>query len=57
MVLIDVNVLVYAFRADASGHAAFRQWLEETISSESSFGLADLVLSGFLLRRRARQPA
>src|SRR5712692_5549375 len=48
MVLIDVNVLVYAFRADASGHAAFRQWLEETISSESSFGLADLALSGFL---------
>src|SRR6266849_2730753 len=48
MVLIDVNVLVYAFRTDASDHAAFRHWLEETISSESSFALSDLVLSGFL---------
>ena len=48
MLLIDVNILVYAFRTDATGHAAFRRWLEETISSESSFGLSDLVLSGFL---------
>src|ERR1700737_342588 len=48
MVLIDVNILLYAFRTDASDHAASHRWLEETISSESSFGLSELVLSGFL---------
>jgi predicted nucleic acid-binding protein len=27
MILADVNVLVYAHRADAPGHAAYRAWL------------------------------
>src|SRR5690348_8462242 len=44
----DVNILIYAFRTGAPNHAAFRQWLEETIASESAFALSDLVLSGFL---------
>jgi toxin-antitoxin system PIN domain toxin len=41
-------VLVYAFREDAPDPAADRQWLEGAIAAESTFGLADLVLSGFL---------
>ena len=48
MVLFDVNVLVYAFREDAPDHASFRNWLEGVTSSESAFGLSDVVLSGFL---------
>jgi toxin-antitoxin system PIN domain toxin len=48
MLLLDVNVLVYAFRTDAPNHAAFRQWLEGVLAAESAFGLSDLVLSGFL---------
>jgi toxin-antitoxin system PIN domain toxin len=48
MVLIDVNVLVYAFREDAPNHAAFRHWLEDLITSEGPFGLSELALSGFL---------
>lgn len=48
MVLLDVNVLVQAFREDAPRHAAVREWLDRTVLSESSFGLSDLVLSGFL---------
>jgi toxin-antitoxin system PIN domain toxin len=48
MVLLDVSLLVYAFRDDAPHHAAFRQWLEEVVYGESAFGLSDLVLSGFL---------
>jgi toxin-antitoxin system PIN domain toxin len=46
--LIDVNVLVYAYREDAPGHAAYRDWLLATIDSELAFGVSDLVLSGFL---------
>lgn len=48
MVLIDVNILVYAYRTDSPDHAAVHRWLEETISSQSSFGLSERVLSGFL---------
>ena len=48
MILPDVNVLVYAHRADAAEHAQYREWLEATISSEAAYGLSDLVLSGFL---------
>ena len=48
MVLIDVNVLVYAHREDAPDHRAYREWLEGTIGSDHAYGLADIVLSGFL---------
>lgn len=48
MILFDVNVLVTAFREDAPRHRQLRTFLEEVVSSEASFGLSDLVLSGFL---------
>jgi toxin-antitoxin system PIN domain toxin len=48
MVLPDVNILVYAYRSDAPGHAAFRRWLMDTVNGDAPFGLSDLVASGFL---------
>lgn len=48
MILPDVNVLVYAFRESAPGHAAYREWLTMTVNSRETFGLSDLVLAGFL---------
>lgn len=48
VVLIDVNVLVYAHRAELPEHKAFRQWMESCIASDQPFGVSDLVLSGFL---------
>lgn len=48
MILIDVNVLVYAFRQDASGHDAYRRWLEQRVGSDQAYGLAESVLAGFL---------
>lgn len=48
MILLDVNVLVDAFREDAPRHATVRPWLEATIASEGAFAVADLALSGFL---------
>ncbi|HEX3682662.1 MAG TPA: type II toxin-antitoxin system VapC family toxin [Bryobacteraceae bacterium] len=48
MILADVNVLVYGFRADAPGHAQYLRWWREQIASQQAFGLADLALSGFL---------
>lgn len=48
MILPDVNVLVYAFRADTEGHGPMLRWLEAAVSADEPFGMADLVLSGFL---------
>ncbi len=48
MILPDVNVLVYAYREDAPGHRAYRDWLRSLIDSDQAYGAADLVLSGFL---------
>jgi toxin-antitoxin system PIN domain toxin len=48
MVLVDVNVLVYAHREDAERHADYRQWLEDLVNGDQDFGLSELVLSGFL---------
>jgi hypothetical protein len=48
MLLPDVNVLVYAHRRDAPDHERHLAWLEGTINGDEAYGLADLVLSGFL---------
>jgi toxin-antitoxin system PIN domain toxin len=48
MLAPDVNVLVYAHRSELPEHAACRRWLEELVDADAAFGLADLVLSGFL---------
>jgi toxin-antitoxin system PIN domain toxin len=48
MFLMDVNVLVYAHRADVVNHSAYRRWLESVINGHASFGYSELILSGFL---------
>jgi toxin-antitoxin system PIN domain toxin len=45
VILPDVNVLVYAFRADATHHRVCRDWLRGVISSDARFGVSPLVLS------------
>lgn len=48
MLAPDVNVLVYAHREELPEHDACRRWLEALVSGEAAFGIAELVLSGFL---------
>ena len=45
MILPDVNILIYAFRADLPHHAVCRSWLAEVVSSDARFGLSLMVLS------------
>ena len=45
MILPDVNVLIYAFRADLPQHAICRPWLLDVTSFDSRFGLSPVVLS------------
>lgn len=48
MLLIDVNVLLYAHREVAPEHARYLQWLERVANGDEAFGIPDLVFSGFL---------
>lgn len=48
MILPDVNVLVYAHRQDTPDHDRYRDWLESILNGDQAFGIAELVLSGFL---------
>jgi len=48
MMLIDVNVLVYAHRQDALDHGRYRAWLVEALQSEVLCGVSDIVLSGLV---------
>ena len=44
----DVNVLVGAFRSDATHHYLCRAWLDGAVSGREPLGLSELVLSGVL---------
>jgi toxin-antitoxin system PIN domain toxin len=46
--LADVNVLVYAYRIEAPRHLEYRNWFQQLINGDESFGTSDVVLSGFL---------
>jgi uncharacterized protein len=48
MLLTDVNVLIYAFRADAIDHSRYKAWLEGVLDGDEPYYVSELVLSGFL---------
>jgi uncharacterized protein len=48
VILMDVNVLLYAHREDAEEHKQNRAWLDEVLAGPEPFGISELVLSGFV---------
>jgi toxin-antitoxin system PIN domain toxin len=48
MMLTDVNVLIYAHRAEMEQHSVAYKWLQGVVSSGEAYGLSDLVVSSFL---------
>lgn len=48
MFLMDVNILVYAYREDVAHHQACHHWLESIVNSPKAFGFSEMVMSGFL---------
>lgn len=48
MLLLDVNVLVHSFRADAPRHDEYRAWLTDVVNGDGPFAVSTLALSGFL---------
>jgi toxin-antitoxin system PIN domain toxin len=45
LILPDVNVLIYAFRADSENHERYKQWLESAINGPAAYGIAPQVLA------------
>jgi len=48
VILLDVNILVYAHREDVPDHARYRDWLERSLDDLEPVGVSELVLSGCL---------
>lgn len=48
MILLDVNVLVYAHREETERHREYRNWLEKTLDAPTGCAASDLALSGCL---------
>jgi toxin-antitoxin system PIN domain toxin len=48
VILPDVNVLVFAHHAGAVEHAAYKSCWESIVNGDAAFGMADIVLSGFI---------
>src|SRR3712207_3353088 len=48
MILLDVNVLVYAFRESAPEHDRYADWLTAASAGAETVLLADLALVGFV---------
>lgn len=48
MIIVDVNVLIFAYNADAPQHDKARGWLEQALSGSEPIGLPWAVVHGFL---------
>lgn len=46
MLLVDVNVLIYALREDAVEHVRYLTWLERLLNGDQSFAMSGVALSG-----------
>lgn len=55
MLCVDVNVLVYAHRADLPEHANYLPLLERLANDDEPVGLPDAVLSGFARTMTSRR--
>lgn len=48
MIVVDVNVLVYAFDTGSVDHGRYRAWLKDALASHEPVGFSDLILSAFV---------
>lgn len=48
MLLLDVNVCIYAVREDSTDHQAYRSWVGDALNGDEPIGISGLVLSGVI---------
>lgn len=46
MLLVDVNVWIYAIRSDSARHDDYREWVQGALTGGEPVGVSELVLSG-----------
>jgi len=46
MLLVDVNVWVYAVRSDSVRHDDYREWVQDALTGAEPVGVSELALSG-----------
>jgi uncharacterized protein len=53
MLLVDANVLIYAFRRDLPQHTTAKRWLERKLSADELLALSELAFFRTTTNRRA----
>ena len=48
MIIIDTNLLIYAYNSDSPRHSQAAEWLEDLINSGVEIGFAEVVMIGFI---------
>ena len=48
MILVDTNLLIYAYNSDSPRHAPAARWFEDLINSGVEIGFAEVVMIGFI---------
>ena len=48
MIVVDVNVLVYAFRRESENFETYHEWLRDALSGPEAFAIVDHCLAGFV---------
>jgi toxin-antitoxin system PIN domain toxin len=48
VIVVDLNLLVYAVNRDSARHAAAKAWVEEILSGDEPVGIPWIVVLGFL---------
>jgi len=48
VLLLDVNIFVYAFRRESRGHEDFKAWLEQALRGPEPVGLPEQVLASMI---------
>jgi toxin-antitoxin system PIN domain toxin len=46
MLLVDVNIWIYAVRSDSVQHDEYHEWVDEILTGGETVGVSELVLSG-----------
>ncbi len=48
MILLDVNILLYAFRKDSVAHDKYRSWLEDVVNGAEPYGISTQTLASLI---------
>lgn len=54
MIVVDANLLLYAYDPSSRHHKPARVWLENTLSAREHVGLAWMILLAFFVSAQAR---